>query len=90
MYRLLVLLSVICVAFSAHAQPLTPQIKTSDVTDSRLANVEKKARAAAVKVIDNHERGHGSGTVIIYKDIQLVITANHVTPKKVGKSAGRT
>jgi len=84
MYRLLVFLGALCVAASAYGQSPTPQIKTSDVADSRLTSIEKKARAAAVKVIDNHEGGHGSGTVVTYKDVQLVITANHVTPKIVG------
>jgi S1-C subfamily serine protease len=84
MYRLLVFLGALCVAASAYGQEPPDVSLTSDVVNNRMTAVEKRVRAAAVKVVDNHEGGHGSGTVVAYKDMQLVITAQHVTPKPIG------
>ena len=47
-----------------------------------LSSVEKKVRNAAVKVITSG--GHGSGTVVEYKDLTLVLTAKHVTDGHMG------
>ena len=41
-----------------------------------LSRVEKKARGAAVKVLESE--GYGSGTYVTYKGFHLVITAYHV------------
>ena len=41
-----------------------------------LSVVERKVRNAAVKVVSGG--GHGSGTLVQYKDLTLVITAKHV------------
>ena len=49
-----------------------------------LSAVERKVRNAAVKVIDGG--GHGSGTVIEYKDLTLVLTAKHVADGVLGSS----
>ena len=51
------------------------QQKTEEVNIS-MTNIEKKVRTAAVKVSSNS--GHGSGSVILYKDVVLVLTAQHV------------
>ena len=49
-----------------------------------LTVVEKKVRGAAVKVITGG--GHGSGTVVQYKDLTLVLTAKHVADGTLGSS----
>jgi S1-C subfamily serine protease len=47
-----------------------------------LSSVEKKVRNAAVKVVT--AGGHGSGTVVEYKDLTLVLTARHVADGHIG------
>ena len=47
-----------------------------------LTMVEKRVRGAAVKVITSG--GHGSGTVVEYKDLTLVLTAKHVADGILG------
>ena len=47
-----------------------------------LSVVEKKVRNAAVKVVTSG--GHGSGTVVDYKDVTLVLTAKHVADGHIG------
>tara|TARA_B100000886_G_scaffold335826_1_gene293587 strand:- start:1204 stop:1944 length:741 start_codon:yes stop_codon:yes gene_type:complete len=49
-----------------------------------LSVVERKVRAAAVKVVTTS--GHGSGTVVQYKDLTLVLTAKHVADGVLGSS----
>ena len=49
-----------------------------------LSVVERKVRAAAVKVVTSG--GHGSGTVVQYKDLTLVLTAKHVADGVLGSS----
>ncbi len=49
-----------------------------------LTVVEKKVRGAAVKVITSS--GHGSGTVMQYKDLTIVLTAKHVADGVLGSS----
>jgi len=53
----------------------TVEKKTEEVKSS-MTIVEKKVRDAAVKV--SSSTGHGSGSVILYKDVILVLTAQHV------------
>ena len=45
---------------------------------------KRKVRGAAVKVVTGS--GHGSGTVIEYKDLTLVLTAKHVADGVLGSS----
>ncbi len=59
----------------------TPKNPIEKVTKS-LSVVEKKVRNAAVKVMT--AGGHGSGTVVKYKDLTLVITAKHVADGVIG------
>lgn len=49
-----------------------------------LSVVEKRVRNAAVKVVTSG--GHGSGTVVQYKDLTLVLTAKHVADGVIGSS----
>ena len=50
---------------------------------SQFSEVETKVRNAAVRVI-TAEGGHGSGSLIQYKDMQLIVTAQHVASDLVG------
>ena len=43
---------------------------------------ERRVREAAVKIADGH--GHGSGGIIQYYDMQLVLTAQHVASGRIG------
>tara|TARA_R110000824_G_scaffold135797_2_gene299253 strand:+ start:2383 stop:3129 length:747 start_codon:yes stop_codon:yes gene_type:complete len=49
---------------------------TTAPISSSMTRMEKKVREAAVKVMIG--RGHGSGSIIEYKDVQFIITAHHV------------
>ena len=54
--------------------------------DSRATTAEKEIREAAVKISVPFTGGHGSGSYIKYKDVHLVITAQHVARDKLGSS----
>ena len=82
------LLAAILFILPAQAQ------STSETTTEPIANkttqihtsytmVEKAVRKAAVKVAT--DRGHGSGTLVRYKDMALVITAHHVANGSLGQ-----
>lgn len=58
-----------------------PTVPVEKINNS-LSSVEKKVRSAAVKVVT--DRGHGSGTAIRYKDLNLILTAKHVTDGEIG------
>tara|TARA_Y100000034_G_scaffold136285_1_gene211990 strand:- start:692 stop:1447 length:756 start_codon:yes stop_codon:yes gene_type:complete len=58
-------------------------IEVSDSTNASMSNVEKRVRQAAVKV-SRFGGGHGSGSVIDYKGMQLVLTAQHVAEADIG------
>ena len=58
--------------------------KPVDKVNKSLSVVERKVRGAAVKVMTGV--GHGSGTVIQYKDLTLVLTAKHVADGNIGSS----
>jgi len=51
---------------------------------NRISKVEAAVRNAAVKVQRFDRGGHGSGSLIQYKDMQLVLTAQHVANDIVG------
>jgi hypothetical protein len=60
-------------------------LKTEPVeVSSKMSSVERKVRAASVKVMTLS--GHGSGGLVYYKDMQLVITAQHVADGGIGSS----
>ncbi len=58
--------------------------KPIEKVSKSLSSVEKKVRGAAVKVVAGG--GHGSGTVVRYKDLTLVLTAKHVADGVLGSS----
>ena len=53
-------------------------------TTNLLTNIESKVREAAVKVYAPGG-GHGSGGLIKYKGLQLILTAHHVTDGALGQ-----
>lgn len=61
----------------------TPK-KPIEKVNKSLSMVEKKVRGAAVKVVTSG--GHGSGTVVQYKDLTIVLTAKHVADGPIGSS----
>ncbi len=63
----------------------TEQFKTEPIeVSSSMTSVERKARQSAVKVMSR--TGHGSGGLIRYKDMQLVLTAQHVADEGLGST----
>jgi len=58
-------------------------LKTEAIeVSSKMSSTEKKARNNAVRVLTG--QGHGSGGIVKYKDIQLVLTAQHVADGVIG------
>lgn len=68
----------------AMANPTLP-LPTEQVS-AKFMSIEKDVRDAAVRVTVPFTGGHGSGSYIKYKDIHLVITAQHVTDRALGTS----
>ncbi len=54
--------------------------------ETRSSSVEKNVREAAVRVTIPWSGGHGSGSYIKYKDVHIVITAQHVAEGRLGTS----
>ena len=88
-----IFLFLVC-AFSliAHAnQPIetseaaeTPHTTRQIEAVNLMSSVEKKVREAAVKIY-TPRGGHGSGGLIKYKDLHLVLTAHHVADGPLGQ-----
>ena len=86
------LLSALLLIFPAKAQNATAQNKVSTVNEkttitqihSSYSHVERAVRGAAVKVVTRD--GHGSGGLIKYKDMTLVLTAQHVADGELGQT----
>tara|TARA_B100000989_G_scaffold297499_1_gene283431 strand:+ start:1970 stop:2722 length:753 start_codon:yes stop_codon:yes gene_type:complete len=57
--------------------------KPSEKVSKGLSLTERRVRNAAVKVVTSG--GHGSGTVVQYKDLTLVFTAKHVADGRLGQ-----
>ena len=72
----LFLLSVPTLATETQNNYNTTVEKKTEEVKSSMTVAEKKVRDAAVKV--SSSTGHGSGSVILYKDVVLVLTAQHV------------
>ena len=84
-----ILLTILCMGTAA-AAPETVTVgtlKTEPIeVSSRMSSVEKQVRDSAVKVLTPD--GHGSGGLVKYKDLQLVITAQHVADGSLGATYG--
>jgi len=84
-----VLLSCFLLLFGAAPQSgpsmaAGPSYKTIEVNERRISSIERKVRNAAVRV-SKPLSGHGSGSLIKYKDLQLVLTAQHVADGTIGE-----
>ena len=62
----------------------TEQHLATTQINNRYSKMEKKVRNAAVKV--STYAGHGSGTLIKYKGMVLVLTAHHVADGRLGET----
>jgi hypothetical protein len=80
MRKLFALLMSLMVSTTAIAEP-TGDFQTVSIEDGLNKN-EKRVRDAAVKITDGY--GHGSGSIIKYYDLQLVLTAQHVADGPIG------
>ena len=76
------------IAQATSMRDITPFLDTSMNTEpvsSTMTQIEQKVRAAAVKVIKSGSMGgHGSGTLVNYKGLILVFTAQHVADGMLG------
>ena len=80
MKKLLALLFSISISTTAIAD-VGGDFQTISIEDGLDRN-ERRVREAAVKVTDG--RGHGSGGIVQYYDLQLVLTAQHVADGRIG------
>ena len=81
MKKLLALLFSISISTTAIADT-SGDFQTISIEDGLDRN-ERKVREAAVKITDG--RGHGSGGIVQYRDMQLVLTAQHVADGRIGQ-----
>ena len=68
---------------TAHANDYTPSLPIDHI-DTAAAGIEKKIRQAAVRVTVPFTGGHGSGSYVQYKDLNLIFTAQHVADGSLG------
>ena len=75
-------------SLSAYATPAETHHKSDGLSTTEISNSlsgnEQRVRNASVRVVTEH--GHGSGGLIRYKDLTLVLTAHHVTDGALGKT----
>ena len=83
--KYLVLLISLLFSTISVAQNYKPVLPVDSI-DSSMRSVEKRVRAASVKVTFPFEGGHGSGSYLKYKDVHIVITAQHVASGKLGEN----
>ena len=81
MKKLLALLLGISISTTAIAGP-DGDFQTISIEDGLDRN-ERRVREAAVKITDGN--GHGSGGIVQYHDMQLIITAQHVAGGRIGQ-----
>jgi S1-C subfamily serine protease len=60
-----------------------PDTRTIEIS-AHMSDTEMSVRAAAVRITRFGERNQGSGSLVQYKDLQLVLTAQHVADAIVG------
>ena len=63
-----------------------PSLRTIEIS-SQMSDTEVKVRNAAVRIITSRG-GHGSGSLVQYKDLQLVLTAQHIADEVIGTRYG--
>jgi len=79
---LTLLLSTVTAATPVPAQTVNPNV-TTQISNSLSAN-ERRVRNASVRVVSG--RGHGTGGLIHYKGLHLVLTAHHVADGEIGSA----
>jgi len=80
-----IMLMVAMISGTAHGAEYAPNLPVEHIA-TQATSVEKSVRQAAVRVSVPWTGGHGSGSYIKYKDIHIVITAQHVADADVGSS----
>ena len=71
----------------AMAAPIeAPPLPVDHLESRSSSSLEKSVRQAAVRVTVPFAGGHGSGSYIKYKDVHIVITAQHVVAGALGTS----
>jgi len=70
---------------NAFAEPYAPAPPIEQIS-AKSTSIEKQIRQGAVRVTVPFTGGHGSGSYIKYKDIHLVLTAQHVVNGRLGTS----
>ena len=81
-YMLLTLCALVAFSLPGHSDSYKPG-KPVEKISKGMSGVEKDVRKAAVRIL-TLGGGHGSGSVIQYKDLQLILTAKHVTEDEIG------
>lgn len=66
---------------NADTRPATSNLSTTEISNSLTSN-ERRVRSASVRVVT--PTGHGTGGLIKYRDINLVLTAHHVADGALG------
>ncbi len=84
---MLKLLTMLLLVFTpvVQAAEYAPELPVEHL-ETRISSIEKHVREASVRVTVPFTGGHGSGSYILYKDIHLVITAQHVVNGSLGTS----
>lgn len=80
---LLILAALMLPAVAIATPPAKSENLTTQISNS-LSGVEKKVRNASVRVLTG--QGHGTGGLINYKGMHLVLTAHHVADGPLGAS----
>jgi S1-C subfamily serine protease len=83
---------IFILSFGANAQTVAPKGETVNVNNSNITTQisnsltanERRVREASVRVVTPN--GHGTGGLIKYKDIHLVLTAAHVADGVLGQT----
>jgi len=81
--KLLLLLATLCLSCSTSYADTFELRSPVEKISKALSSTERQVRAAAVKVV-TPRGGHGSGSLIKYKDLTLVFTARHVANDPIG------
>jgi len=77
------MLSSASIAAPENIKNLPTTNTTSQISNSLTAN-ERKVREATVRVVT--QNGHGTGGLVKYKDLTLVLTAHHVADGSLGQN----
>ena len=67
---------------SGSSEAINTLPRTVEISDN-MSSLETRVRGAAVRVLTTGG-GHGSGSLIQYHDMQLILTAQHVADEPVG------